>query len=118
MIVQILKKIEKLLEENDIRYADVSAEKVILVASLPNKIEKTHLVSCILNQEIIKSSMQLPTKKFTGIKAEDNAARCLQMFWKSLSLQLEKKKVALKNKLAKKIQQTWQIYKSELFCTY
>lgn len=110
-IVQVMKKLEKLLEEHDIRYADIKAEQILLVAKLPNKIEKTHLVSCILNQEIIKSSMKLPTKKFTGIKAEENAVRFLQVFWKSLRLLRRKKKVVLQNKLAKRIQQTWRIYK-------
>ena len=110
-ISQILKKIEVLLEENQIRYADINAEKVYELANFVKKVEKSELVGCILNQEIVKSSMKLPTKKFQGLKAEEMAAKCVQTFWKELHFKREIKRKFLRNKMAKKIQQCWRIYK-------
>jgi len=110
-ISQILKKIEALLEENQIRYADINAEKVYDLANLMKKVEKNELVACILNQEIVKSSMKLPTKKFKGLKAEEMAAKCVQTFWKALHFKREKKRKFLCIKMAKKIQRYWRIYK-------
>ena len=110
-ISMILKKIENLLEDNEIRFADIKSKKVIELANFHSKISKNHLISCIVNQEIIKSSMKLPTKRFKGLNAEEMAIRFLQKFYRELKKKREIKINALRNKSAKKIQQCYRIYK-------
>lgn len=112
-IQALFKRIEFLLDENYIKYADIDAERVLSLLEVnrfPRKISKIGLVSCILNQEIIKNSMKLPAKKFKGMKAEDAAVRYLQSFWRSLRKIREAQKIKQREKMVLRIQQCWKIY--------
>jgi len=110
-IQSLIKKLEVLLDENQIKFVDINAEKLLLLATFPGKVDKPQLVSCILNKEIIKNSMKLPARKFRGPKAEEQATICIQRFWRALQIKRDLKRKKQREKMVHRIQQCWKIYK-------
>lgn len=107
----IMKKFEAMLDENQIKFCDVNAEKMLSLVFFPGRIEKQQLVSCIMNPEIIKNSMKLPAKMFKGKKAQDMAATYIQRYWRNFQVKQALQDKKRREKMAHKIQQCWKIYK-------
>ena len=107
----LMKKIEGMLDENQIKFCDVNAEKMLSLLFFPGKIEKQQLVSCIMNQEIIKNSMKLPAKMFKGKKGQEMAARYILQYWRNFKVKQTIQTKKRREKMAHRIQQSWKIYK-------
>lgn len=111
LITQLLKKIENFLEENEIKFVHIRADKLLSLIPNIKRLEKSQIVQCIMNQDIIKSSMYLPSKRFKGIKAEELAITFIKQTWKGLKRRRAQKRERLCLKMAKTIQQYWRVYK-------
>lgn len=63
-----------------------------------------------MNQEIIKSSMLIPNKKFKGGKATEIAAKIIQEAYRKRLYYKKYLLDKLKNKCARKIQVNWRLH--------